>query len=533
MSRRTRLRAVFLVALATLFTARALGATWHYTVSFERAPDRRGRPRGPGTAHLWLPPASWQLRGLLVLGKILIEKEMALDPRVRAACAEGDVGIVYFEPHVAAVFTYWKDGSTDAERFLEALDDLAARAGRAEIGRVPWITAGHSTGGIYCRNVAYWKPERVASILHIKSGNFHQDGILPPGRSIAGVPLVAINGHFETFGPEGGIREEYGRETQWVFVRKDIQRFRAADPNHLMSLLVHPGADHFHGAPELYEYMALFIRKTGQYRLPRALPAGDGPVPCRPVALEDGWLTDPEIERPTRDAAPYKSYSGNRAEAFWHFDEETARAVNRFHERLTKHQALENPKCTWLDDGDGWTLRASAKHLDTMPATYGGSVGGAKAGRPAGPIEYRCKLDEPVVKTGADTFRLTRWTKKIHIAAFHPGDHTYRSTIRWSGVTVPKVKGASQSIDFPAVAGLGRTSRAVTLRATASSGLPVHYVVEYGPVAVDGSTLTVSDVPIGATFPMECKVTAYQVGRRAAPAIRPAKPVSRTFEVTR
>jgi hypothetical protein len=110
---------------------------------------------------------------------------------------------------------------------------------------------GHSTAGIFCRNVAYWKPERVAGIPHVKSGNFHQKEHLPPSGTLAGIPLVALNGQFETFGPAAGIDPEYGRETQWVYVRKDIWKFREADPNHLMSLWVHHGDDHFHGAPEL------------------------------------------------------------------------------------------------------------------------------------------------------------------------------------------------------------------------------------------------------------------------------------------
>ena len=69
---------------------------------------------------------------------------------------------------------------------------------------------GHSTAGIFCRNVAYWKPARVAGVLHIKSGNFQQQEHLPPTGSLAGIPLLAFNGQFETFGPEGGLRAEYG-----------------------------------------------------------------------------------------------------------------------------------------------------------------------------------------------------------------------------------------------------------------------------------------------------------------------------------
>jgi hypothetical protein len=53
------------------------------------------------------------------------------------------------------------------------------------------------------------------------------------------------------------------------------------------------------------------------------------------------------------------------------------------------------------------------------------------------------------------------------------------------------------------------------LNAKASSGLPVYYEVDYGPVVVEGGKLKVSEPPAGARYPLECKVTAYQIGRRA------------------
>lgn len=78
------------------------------------------------------------------------------------------------------------------------------------------------------------------------------------------LPLVAINGQVETYGPStvekpmktgssNGIPldERYGRETQWVYVRQDIRKFREANQEHLMLVWVHHGDDHFFGAPEL------------------------------------------------------------------------------------------------------------------------------------------------------------------------------------------------------------------------------------------------------------------------------------------
>jgi len=521
--------ALFAVLLAASWCQ---AATWQYRVSFDRGPDKRGQRREPGDVLLWLPAESETIRGLLLVGRLGIEGELIVDPQVRDACRENDLGIVYFTPHLSGVFHYWEPGNRDGETLLRALDDLAECSGRDEVRRVPWITAGHSTAGIFARNVAYWKPDRVAGILHIKSGNFHQREHLPPKGSLAGVPLVAINGQLETYGPEGGIRPEFGRETQWVFVRQDIRKFREREPDHLISLLVHPGADHFHGAPEIACCAALFLAKTAEHCLPAELPGGSGPVACLPLAAEDGWLSDPDLYEPKSPAAPYDEYTGDKNAAFWHYDREIARATVEFHRNLGRHQVLTNPECAWLDEGDGWTFRARSEFLDTMPEKYGGRVGGKRVGHAKGAIIYRAKPNEPVARVGPDRFRLLRPARRVFIAAFHPGDEQYRSTIRWGSIEMPRLKDAKQqTIEFPSVPDLTAGSGPVKLRAKTSSGLPVFYEVDYGPVVVEDGVLTISEVPRGARFPMPCRITAHQIGRRTSSPVAPAEPVSITFDV--
>jgi hypothetical protein len=63
--------------------------------------------------------------------------------------------------------------------------------------------------------------------------------------------------------------------------------------------------------------------------------------------------------------------------------------------------------------------------------------------------------------------------------------------------------------------------------------LPVHLEVDYGPVVIHEGRVTIADLPANAPFPIECKITAYQIGRRTEPAINPASPVSQVFRVTR
>ncbi len=522
---------VVLLLAAVVFPLPCVAATWQYYVPFDAGRGGKdGRPQ-QGKALLWLPPQSNTIRGLLIGGQLGIELEMFLDGQVRQACADNDLAIVYFVPHLSAVFHYWEPGNHDAERWLKALEDLARRSNHPELKRVPWITIGHSTAGIFCRNVAYWKPQRVAGILHVKSGNFHQKEHLPPRGSLSGVPLLAINGQFETFGPEGGLRPELGRETQWVFVLKDIQEFRQEDPDHLMSLLLDLGGDHFHGSPELTRYAALFIRKTAKYRIPEKLPAGDREVECIRLRAEDGWLTDPNLYHPSHAPAAYQDYMGDKGNALWHYDEELARANTGRHRNLGRHQVLSNPTCAWLGEGDGWTFRAEAAFLDAMPDKYGGPLAGKKVGHAAEPFVLRAKITEPVMQVGPDRFRLLRPVKTVNIAAVHPGDDEYRATNRWGSISMPNVKGPPQHIDFPAPADLKADAGPQAVEATASSGLPVYYEVDYGPVTIQDGKLLISELPAKANFPLECSVTAYQIGRRTEPSILSAPPVTRTFRV--
>jgi hypothetical protein len=508
-------------------------AAWQYRVPLEA--DRPGS-KGGACAYLWLPPASETLRGLLVGG----EAEYAVSPAVRQACAENDLGIVLFRGYLG-LFRFWLEGDRDAEKLLRGLDLLADRTGHPELRRVPWITFGHSTGGIFCRNVAYWKPDRVAAVIHYKSGNFHQRSHLPPGdASLAGVPVLVINGQCETYGPEGveqpderdkRLDKRYGRETQWVYVRSDIQKFRRRDPNHLMSLLLDLGGDHFFGSPELWEHAALFIRKTARYRIPARLPPGDEPVPCLPLKAEDGWLTDPDLKHPTHPPAPYTDYTGDKAAAFWHYDREAAEATVAHHRNLANPQCLTNPVATWLDDGEGWTFRVHSEWLDALPETYCGPLAGLKVGHSAAPFVYRCRPVEPVEQTGPDTFRLLRQARTVHIAAVHPGDATYRATNRWGNISSPPVKGEKQTIEFAPISDLKPGQPGVALKARASSGLPVYVEVDYGPVVIENGTLIVRDLPTRAQYPLECGVTAWQIGRRGGRPVEAAPPVSQTFHV--
>ncbi len=317
---------------------------WHFKVEMPRAP-RKGKPRGPAIGNLWIPLRTKQVRGLIVAEKTLLEKRLVTSSIIREAATQEGLGILYFEPGPNPFFPYGEHGDCD-RRFLKGLDQLAKTSGHPEIRRVPWVTIGHSTGGIFCRNLAYWQPDRVLGVIHIKSGNLHH-GIHEPKRdSLKGVPFLAINGEFEEYGPEGGIRQEYGRQTQWVMIRKQMLARRRQAPEHLMSLIVHAGGDHTDWSDNLTRLCAMFLQKACKYRLPNNPAGGSGPLKCKKIDVASGWLTDSDLKNPKHQPATHSQYSGDKGLAFWHFDAELARAIRNYHQDKFKEPdpAIEEDK---------------------------------------------------------------------------------------------------------------------------------------------------------------------------------------------
>lgn len=306
-----------------------LGKTpeWTHKVEIPQGPDKNGKPRPPQTVSLWLPPALTYVRGILICNSIAISGGLSKNPLIRAAAVSSGMAVIL---DCDGTFT----GPEAPKRLQGYLTQFARQTNHPELDRIPLLTAGHSTGGIFARNVAYWDPDRVMGIVHINSGNMHQM-IRPEHDTLAGVPFVAFNGEFEEFGPEGGgkngIRAEYDAQTQWIMIREQILRRRRADPENLMSLVVTAGGGHGAWSPGDNRHCARFVLKCAQRRLPPPPADPTVQVRCVKVPAASGWLTDANIKNPTHSPAPFTEFKGDKGEAFWHFDEEMAKEVLALH----------------------------------------------------------------------------------------------------------------------------------------------------------------------------------------------------------
>lgn len=297
-------------------------------------------------AHVWIPDGCKTVRGMLLAQACMFEARITKDPEVRQSCAEKQLAIVYAECGIGLRFLS-ENGATNLAAILQG---LAQASHHPELEVVPFITAGHSTAGIFCRNVAYWKPERTAGVVHLMSGNL-QAYIEDTTRTLAGVPILFINGEWEQFGPEGGdikmgLRSTMGlrtsqsskgeqrqSQTQWICMRQQILARRGKNPENVMGAVVSRNHTHTSWEGAMSGMVAQFIRSVADLRIPKGEPDGKSVVHCMPVKAEQGWLLDADIKAPKNEPAAYAEYKGEKRYAFWYPDRAMAMKVWEYNQK--------------------------------------------------------------------------------------------------------------------------------------------------------------------------------------------------------
>jgi hypothetical protein len=438
----------------------------------------------------------------------------------------------------------------------EVLSELGRVSGYPELAAAPLMFVGHSAGGPQAKALAIRLADRCFGVVQYRGGVPGGEQTVPPG-----VPALMMIGQFDEFG--GTMRDASGRET-WEGGRDALRAFRAINERHLGSVVVEPGAGHFAWSDRNAHYLALFLRKAADARIP--------PVPARatakPVALQEidpasGWLTDLSIASPGKyPPAAYHDYEGDKSAAAWHFDREMAEATVAYHAggfgKQDQFIRWEDPY--WVDAGtrffftkiawcgDGQTFEVHPVYAAQVPGVQRDGRGPrwVDAGQPVGHADVPIRVGRvggPVVVAGPHRLRIrydalagAEDRTRVTFLACSPGDDRYRYTEQvgmlprgFSGLK----QGAAQAITFPEVADLKPGSRGVTLGATSDSGLPVEYYVAYGPATVTGDQLATAELPVRARFPIEVKIVAYQFGRGIEPLVQTADPVARTLRILR
>ncbi len=490
----------------------------------------------PSEAFLWIPPQAARVRGVVLGGMTLAERELVKDERIRRACAEEQLALVFLKCGL---------GACDLQTVL---DDLAKKSGYAELAAAPLFFVGHSAGGPQAQVAAIAHAKRCFGLMQFRGGGPYDNEPVPPG-----VPTLMMVGQFDEFGKL--MRDDAGREN-WENNRDKLAAFRAADERNLASIVVEPGAGHFSWSERCANYLALFIRKAAQARIPPANEARSSGELLN-IDHRTGWLTDLAIKAPAHKPAAHTDYTGDKNYASWHFDKELAQATLAYHAggfdkkdqflRWTDGHHVDAGARFFFNElkwiGDGQTFEVHPVYDDAYPSPQPNGQGprwalsGKPVGKSAVPITVK-QVSGPIRAIAANAFRIeydalspaTEPAARVTFMAVSPGDAEYRYTER-VGMT-PRGFGAlkegkDQTIAFELPSVL-QSGKPIDLAAKSDADLPVHYYVASGPASIVDGKLVVSELPQRAKFPIAVKVVAYQFGRALEPHVQSAAPVERT-----
>jgi poly(3-hydroxybutyrate) depolymerase len=223
---------------------------------------------------LWLPDGSGPVRALLVLvpGSNGEGRTMVDDPFWQAFAVKHHLALVGChltdQKHDQAfIEEYVNVSKGSGQAFLDALADLAAKAGHQEIATAPMLLWGMSAGGEFDYEFAVWKPERVIAFV-VNKGNIYYTALAPA--ATRQIPALLFTGEKDL---------DFRIETvNGIFA---VNRRGGA----LWALTAEPGIGHEVGRSK--DLGAMLFDAVLDRRLPEA-PGG----PLRPLVEKDGFLLD-------------------------------------------------------------------------------------------------------------------------------------------------------------------------------------------------------------------------------------------------
>ncbi|HEY3331780.1 MAG TPA: hypothetical protein VGK19_17245 [Capsulimonadaceae bacterium] len=537
--------AIALAAIALIACPNANAGLWQYSVPVDSIVS--GEIHDHPSAYLWIPPKCKHVRAVIVAQHNLLEESVLLNPRFRDEMAKLDIAEVWTMPPFDFVFD-WHKGAGEA--FDAMMKSLADTSGYDELATAPVVPLGHSAAASYPWNFAAWSPTRTLAVISLH-GDTPRSNMTGSGRpnpdwgsnNIDGVPGLFVMGQYE-----------------WIDKRTQPGLdYVAQHPGTPLAMLPDIGHGHFDTSDEQVTFLALFLRKAVQFRLPASAPV-DKAAALKAVDPTQGWLVDRWSPQTGRrfPSAPYGAYAGDRQNAFWCFDREMAMATERYGAgrvlsdgrsivyiqggRVLGTSAgaaggMPRPKLEM--EADGRTFHFSAFAVDGVVAPGTEWTDAEAKSVNAKPLRPRV-LCGPIAKAGNDTYRLefdqsgfksAYRSYNVFISTMIPANEQAMVKSQPAGIFVRRnTDGADNIITFQPISDTS-SQKPFKLIATASSGLPVAYYVDSGPAVVDGDTLKFTSIPARSKYPVVVKVVAWQWGRSSAPAVNSAEPVTVTFYI--
>jgi len=536
----------------------ACAQEWQWSVAVSG-----GKDNAHTRAWLWVAPSCTKIRAVVVAQHNMEELSILENEGFRQRMGELGMAEIWVSPGFDHTFNFTQGAG---EVFNQMMDALADSSGYEELKYSPIVAIGHSAAASWPYYFAAWNPGRTLACISV-SGQwpyFRHPSFAPDiwtaQQNIDGIPLL------ETMG-------EYEAADSWS---TEGLKERVDHPHMALSMLACPAEGHFAASQKKIDYLAFYIKKAAEYRLPDHDPLKGAPELRKIDPTRTGWLMDRwrNHQAPTAVPAPVGEYKGDKAAAFWFIDEETARMTEQYEsawrDRLApllgyvQEGKIVPQRNTHLqvhlqflpaEDGISFTLKGA--FLDTVPgesprpAMWTGLPAGAVIHHPdelffghggGTPISRTIRIDKvfgPFEKINDTLFRLAMgkgiepWSKHyaLTFAATSPGDDVYKPAVQQAEMLIlpANTEGIEQHISFPPVPDQREDAGSLRLEAVSDVGLPVHYFVLEGSATVKGDVLYLTSIPPRSRRPVKVTVVAWQYGRSAAPRVRTADMVSRTF----
>lgn len=187
--------------------------------------------------------------------------------------------------------------------FLKALHAFAQQSQHPELDRVPWAFWGHSGGADWATQMLQEYPERTIAAIAARGGAVNLFGSNP---TIAAIPVLFAIGEKDKLSIKEGrdlpiqvFRRHRNLQAPWAFAI-EAQTGHETGDNRLLSI------------PYLDAILTARLPEHGNN--------------LRPIDKTQGWLGNPV----THQIAPVDRFDGDRLEAVWLPNEETARKWQQY-----------------------------------------------------------------------------------------------------------------------------------------------------------------------------------------------------------
>lgn len=286
--------------------------------------------------YLWYPAGVTPLKGILATSARGAGYnngsgfQFGINPIIREAATRNGLAIIVHQDNGdAGIVTGFDPALDHGDSLLKAYSLLATRNNLPELENAPLIPFGHSLGTRYSVNMGYWNPDRVAATINYKMGDIAVPtwtSPLNPTGSVANIPYLFLNAELE--GPDinnnaGGF---YAQSMRGAVLAR-----RASGA--LITQAIEMSGSHSTLTPKVARYLAHYIDKVVQYRIPATADPRLGPVALNPIAESSGWLGSSnqwnDFSLANYSTAAFAG--GSPASSFWFFDEEDANTWRDFH----------------------------------------------------------------------------------------------------------------------------------------------------------------------------------------------------------